>query len=479
MTTTTHPLLARIARSTAATDTPTAPLAALHQWWQEVREADDSRVELIPFEAMRSWSFAPGTGNLVHDTGRFFSVEGLRVHRPEGPVPHWSQPILNQPEVGVLGILAKEFGGVLHFLMQAKMEPGNCNGLQLSPTVQATLSNYTRVHKGGSVPYIDHFLSRDRHRVLVDVRQSEQGSWFHRKRNRNMVVEVTEDVEVRPGFRWVTLGQLHRLLAVDDLVNMDARSILACLPFPFEGVTGEGRREPGTELLSWLTEARSMERVLAERVPLAGLPGWRRRPDRISHEDGAFFDIVAVDVTTGGREVGGWTQPLLRPRGQGVSAFVTKRVGGVRHVLASVRVEAGCADVLELGPTVQYTPENYARLPAGALPPLLDEVLGAPAERVLFDTVLSEEGGRLHHARSRYLIVEEDANVGDGADGGHRGDGGPPGSPGHRWIPMDELVGLMQHSHYVNVEARTLVACLQSVCGPAERRPARSHGKGA
>lgn len=472
---TTPPVAARIARSAAALETPTAPLAGFHRWWQEARAADDSRVERIPFADLRSWGFAPGTGNLVHDSGRFFSVEGLSAHRPGAPVPHWSQPIVHQPETGILGILAKEFDGVLHFLMQAKMEPGNHDGIQLCPTVQATLSNYTRVHQGGSVPYVDRFLRLDpgRHRVLADVLQSEQGSWFYRKRNRNMVVEVTGDVEVRDGFRWVPLGQLHHLLAVEDLVNMDARSVLACLPYPFAGTPPEGRREPGTALLSHLTEARGLERLTAERVPLAGLPGWRRGPDSISREDGAFFSIVAVDVRTGGREVrGGWVQPLLQPHGLGVSALVTRRAGGVRYVLASLRAEPGCATGLEIGPTVQCTPENYARLPAEARPPLLDEVLNTPAARVLYDTVLSEEGGRFRHARSRYLIVEADAHGGP-YDARHDG---PYGTPCTRWIPLGELLGLLRHGGYVNVEARTLIACLQSVCGPEDRRTTDEKG---
>ncbi|MFH4268324.1 NDP-hexose 2,3-dehydratase family protein, partial [Acinetobacter baumannii] len=83
-----------------------------------------------------------------------------------------------------------------------KVEPGNCNGLQLSPTVQATRSNYTRVHQGRAVPYLEYFVDARKHRVIADVRQSEQGSWFFQKRNRNMIVDVGDaDVEVLEDFR--------------------------------------------------------------------------------------------------------------------------------------------------------------------------------------------------------------------------------------------------------------------------------------
>src|SRR5690348_11403666 len=109
-----------------------------HHWFAERRKAGRFHIERIPFDKLRGWSFEPDTGNLVHSSGRFFSVEGLHVTTDDGPHKEWYQPIIKQPEVGILGILVKEFDGVLHFLMQAKMEPGNRNLLQLSPTVQAT-----------------------------------------------------------------------------------------------------------------------------------------------------------------------------------------------------------------------------------------------------------------------------------------------------------------------------------------------------
>ncbi|MFJ5122907.1 MULTISPECIES: NDP-hexose 2,3-dehydratase family protein [unclassified Kitasatospora] len=456
-------LATRVARSAHAADSSTVTLSGFHDWLDERRRADASRIERIPFAAMRGWGFEPGSGNLVHDSGRFFSVEGLDVSMPGRAVETWTQPILNQPEIGILGVIAKEFDGVLHFLMQAKMEPGNCNGLQLSPTVQATRSNYTRIHRGAAVPYVEYFQRPGRYRILADVRQSEQGCWFYRKRNRNIIIEVDEDIEVLDGFHWLTLSQLHQLLVVEDLVNMDSRSVLACLPFPFHGC-GVGDAGPhavpvGTDLLSWITEARTRYDPCAARIPLNRVLHWQRSADRISHETGGFFSVIAVDVQAGGREVRSWSQPMIEPHGTGLSAFLTRRVDGTLQALVHARVEPGYTDVLELAPTVQCTPENYTHLPAAARPPLLDQVAGAPPERVLFDSVLSEEGGRFYHARNRYLVVDADPGLRD-ADPG----------PDYRWIPVPELVGLIRHSHYLNIEARTLIACLQSVDAPTALR---------
>ncbi len=133
---------------------------------------------------MTSWFFEPETDNLVHQSGRFFRIEGIAVRTNFGPTPRWMQPIINRPEIGILGFLTQRIGGVLHFLTQAKMEPGNVNLVQLSPTVQATHSNYTRVHEGLRPSFLDYFLERGAARVHVDRLQSEQGTRFLRKRNR-------------------------------------------------------------------------------------------------------------------------------------------------------------------------------------------------------------------------------------------------------------------------------------------------------
>nr|WP_106968659.1 NDP-hexose 2,3-dehydratase family protein [Streptomyces monomycini] len=432
----------------------TSPLVSgpLGRWFAEAGERRYTRTRRIPLDALEGWHTAARTGDLVHDRGAFFTVRGLDVSAPEGPVPHWAQPILDQPETGILGLLAKDFGGRAHFLVQAKPEPGNAGGLQLAPTVQATRSNFTRAHGGRTVPYLRHFRDPSPRRLVADVRQSEQGAWFYRKRNRNMIVRTTEDVEVLPGYRWMTLPRIHALLGAGDVVNMDARSVLACLPPP-PGTAGRALH-PGREILHWLTGVRSRAGLRTRPVPLGGLPGWHRTEHAVSHDTGRFFDVIAVEVRAGGREVRRWTQPMLRPHGTGLIAFLLTRVDGVPHVLVHAAAEPGSVDEAELTATVCCTPENYDVLPPGARPPFLDEVLAAPPERVLFDALLSEEGGRFHHALNRYLIVAVDGP-------------GPYEDAGtHRWMTAHQLSALLRHSHYVTVQARTLLTCLRSLTGP-------------
>ncbi|XVQ90078.1 NDP-hexose 2,3-dehydratase family protein [Microbispora siamensis] len=434
------------------------------EWFEERRGAHDFRVSRVPLTELRHWGFETGTGNIVHDSGRFFRIEGLRVRSDYGAFPTWDQPIINQPEIGLLGIIVRRVGGVLHCLMQAKMEPGNVNTLQLSPTVQATRSNYTRVHRGIGIRYLEYFAQPRRGRVLVDVLQSEHGAWFLRKRNRNMVVEVDEDVPVGDDFCWLSLDDTRALLAADNIVNMDARSVLSCLPGKVSpaGADGDGfqaalARSYGRgaalhelgDVLSWFTETKALHDVTTRTVPLREVAGWCVSAAEIAHRDGRYFSVVGVEVEATSREVSHWTQPLIAPHGLGVVAFLLKRIRGVLHLLVHARVEAGYLDVVELGPTVQCVPGNY---PDPATRPLfLDYVEAAGAAQVRYSAILSEEGGRFYQAQSRYSLIET-------------GEEFPlEVPPGYRWMTADQMEGLLKHNNYLNVQARTLLVALAAL----------------
>ncbi|MFI6077408.1 NDP-hexose 2,3-dehydratase family protein [Actinoplanes sp. NPDC051343] len=456
----------RFLRSALTPATPTAPDGHFDEWFARRCGANAFEVDRVPLTALPGWHFDDGTGDLRHESGRFFTVAGLLARTDPGWRAEWRQPIILQPEIGTLGILAKEFDGVLHFLMQAKMEPGNATIVQLSPTVQATRSNYTGVHRGAAIKYLE-FFAPGRHRVLVDSLQSEQGSWFLHKRNRNIVVETSDDVAVDDDFCWLTLGQILGLLRRENVVNMDSRTVVSCIPLPPEAPAGEGfaaslRRSmsreaeplhPDGQVLSWLTGMRAQHELIQQRIPLDAVLGgeWFRDDERIARRDGRFFSVIGVDVRASNREVRSWGQPLLAPARPGLVGLLVKRHRGVAHVLVQARVEAGAAVVAELGPSVHCQPDNYRDAEPGTRPAFLDWLLAVPAGRLHYDAVQSEEGGRFYHAVNRYVVAEADEAVPDEAP------------DGYLWVTLRQLTMLMPHGNYLNVELRSALVCVHSL----------------
>lgn len=459
---------ARLTESaTCGEERAAVPTTRFWEWWRARVAAHERLVRRIPLAELEDWDV--GADEIAHRSGRFFRIAGIRVRTDGGPVPEWDQPIIDQPEIGILGFLVKEIGGVLHCLVQAKCEPGNHNGLQLSPTVQATRSNYLRVHGGSRTRHLEHFAVPGRAETLVDVLQSEQNSRFLAKRNRNIVVETGEDIETGDDFCWLTFNQLRGLLRYENLVNMDARTVLSCLPF-HAGDTVEStmdetdfgaalrssvRTREGLHdldgLLSWLTGIKATRELAVERVPLHALRGWRMSRFGMTHDEGRHFRVVGVDARIRGREVAHWTQPMVEPCGPGVAAWLVRRIGGIPHMLVQARTEAGTRDVAELAPTVQYLTDAYRHQPASVLPPFADYVRTANPARVRYDVLQSEEGGRFLGAVNRYQLieVEDDFPV--------------EVPPEFAWATLNQLVRLAGHSYHLNVEARTLLAGAHSL----------------
>lgn len=456
-------------------------------WFAFRREAHRFQVEQISFRGLEKWSFDPSTGNLGHESRKFFTIEGIRVETNAGPVSHWSQPIINQPEIGILGILTKKFNGVLYFLMQLKMEPGNINMLQLAPTVQATRSNYTCVHKGCAPPYLKYFVDKSRSRILVDTLQSEQGARFLRKRNRNIIIEISGDIPVGEDYCWLTLRQIQSLIQHDNIVNMDARSVLSCIPFVGPEVQGLQTSEliPALErlsgadidlgefdfgnfqkrfinsllethnclndsdqIISWFTGLKVRYELNVERIPLKHVENWYKTDLEILHEEQKYFSVIAVRVEADNREIASWTQPLIRPQERGIVAYIIKNINGALHFLVQAKVEPGNFDVIEMAPTVQCITGSYKEDRPEDRPPFLEYVLNAASKQIRTSTMQSEEGGRFFREENRYMVIEG-------------GDDFPTEVPENfMWITMNQMKKLIKYNNFINIEGRCLLSCV-------------------
>lgn len=222
--------LLRLIESWATTENPFNSTESILSWIEERNNTVKVNVEKIPYTyESENWHYDAQKGEIRNKDGSFFQIKGLQK-TIDGDVIH-EQPIIIQNEIGYLGIICKEFDGVLYFLMQAKIEPGNINKIQISPTIQATKSNFMQAHGGKAPAYLEYFSNKKNYEIIVDQIQSEQSSRFWGKRNRNIIIVVDDDIEILDSHRWMTLGQIKQLMSYDNLVNMDTRTVISCIPF--------------------------------------------------------------------------------------------------------------------------------------------------------------------------------------------------------------------------------------------------------
>lgn len=443
-------------------------------WLIDKCRPKEFRVEQVPLDEMEKWSLDDKGDRISHESGRFFHIEGVHVKTNFGGNQEWDQPIINQPEIGFLGFITRVYDGTRYFLIQAKMEPGNINTLQISPSLQATKSNFSQVHKGKRPAFLEFFNGEKQVKILADNLQTEQGGRFYQKRNRNIVIEINEDIELPDEFCWLTLGELKALLRENNVLNMDTRSVLSIIPLiedevinglqPFDlydlraKLSDNGKKflksfvskdclNTIDGLLSWYTKQKTLWEIEVIHKPLCKLDGWHINKMAIE-SDARFFSVIGVNVTAGTREVTHWMQPLLKDPNIGLLAFVCQEINGVHHFLVQAKVEPGNIDIIELSPTVSCSNYEFV-MNSGKHPFLFEEVLSNDV-KVMYDSLQSEEGGRFYMIQNRNMIVEI-----------------PEGMKielpyNYAWMTLGQMKEFMRYGMF-NIEARSIISAISFI----------------
>lgn len=450
--------------------------AQVLSWMKKQNKEVQTKIEQVPLSQLKGWEYRDD--KICHNSGKFFSIDGIRISTNYRNVATWDQPIINQPEIGFLGFIVKKIKGVYHFLIQAKIEPGNLNVVQLSPTLQATRSNYTCVHKGSAPNYLEYFNGEKKVSVLVDQLQSEQGARFLHKRNRNIIVEVDKDenIDIKDNFIWVTLGQIKELLRYPNVVNMDTRTVISCIQFgnysehslelitAIQNLNKDMQTKPESflysvlshdnhlhdiiDIVKWMTALKFKYLLDVNPIGISEMSNWTYDGTTIFHEDKKYFDVIGVNVQIGNREVVAWDQPMVRSAQKGLMAFIVKKINGIYHFLVQAKLEAGNFDIVEMAPTVQCLTGNYRKGENEYTIPYLEDVLNAPKENIWYSTYQSEEGGRFFKEQNLNMIVE----VGD--------EFSLQVEENYCWMTLNQLLSFVTYNNYLNIAARSLLSAI-------------------
>lgn len=441
-------------------------------WIKKRNEEVEVEISEISFKNLENWKIYNNKSYIGHESGGFFKIEGIRVSTNWGNVNNWEQPIINQPEIGILGFITTRIDGVLHFLVQAKIEPGNINKVQLSPTLQATKSNYLQKHKGKKPPYVSYFLKANKEQIILDQLQSEQGARFIAKRNRNIIVYTDNPPKESENFKWLTLSQLSVLMNIDNLVNMDTRTVLSGITFGkldyknkktlfnygynitedkfnllLSSFDGNKWHHNNDEVLYWLTRLKTKYDLNVTKIKLSKINDWIFGESGIYHKNRKYFSVIPVNISIENREVSNWCQPLIKPSEEGICAFLIKNLNGVFHFLVQAKLECGNFDIVEIAPTVQCITGSYKNREYEV--PFLDYVINANKNQFIFDTYQSEEGGRFYHEQNRNCVLVtndkfEELEIPEN----------------YMWLSLNQLKTLIKFNNYLNIQARSLISTI-------------------
>lgn len=423
-------------------------------WIENKKNIQNVSIEKICLDDCKPWHYDHEKGLIKNIDDSFFQIGGIESRFNSEII---SQPIIIQKEIGFLGIICKKINGVWHFLMQAKIEPGNINYVQISPTLQATKSNFTKKHGGKEPLYLDIFLNMKKEDILVDQIQSEQSSRFLGKRNRNVIIKTDLDIEESPSHRWMTLKQIKDCMKINNLVNMDTRTVLSCMPYVFliDDIIGYSEEfinsirainhDDMIEIYKRINDHKMFSSNKAKLIPLDSLKDWKYTDNVFRYKYNYPFEVIFCRLNIEGREVVRWNQPLFASLGAATFGLLCCINDGRLEVLVQIKPEVGCFDSVELGPSVQEEYGNeYKRDSVGdSFFRLLED-----KNSILLDVILSEEGGRFYHEQNRNVIMTIDKK--DVVYDHER----------YVWVSLGTLNSLTQVNNCLNIQLRNLLMLL-------------------
>ena len=434
----------------------------IDNWIKELNQTIKVKITPNCLSESTYWYYDKELGIITNKNNSFFSIKGIQKIKNDKVI--YEQPIIIQNEIGFLGIICSIIQGKLHFLMQAKIEPGNINNIQISPTIQATKSNFTQKHGGKKPKYLEYFLNVKPEDIIVDQIQSEQSSRFFHKRNRNIIIMSKSDIPIENNFKWMTLGQIKRLMHFDNIVNMDTRTVISCLPTYNTMTTKEKLVEISriknqplaksildfselklTNVFHEINNAKMFEEATLKFVPLDKLESWNMSDKEISNQK-SNFKVIYCDISIEGREVTHWTQPLFKATGIAMFGLLTKVINDKRMFLIHIHQEIGCFDTVELGPSIQLEANELHKESQNIVEKIFFSYL-KNKKNILIDVLLSEEGGRFYHEQNRNIIIdiEEDFKI----------------PKNYFWVDYATLNQMIQFNTVCNIQLRNLISLLE------------------
>jgi oxidase EvaA len=206
----------------------------LLEWLELKRQNPGFSAELVGLSELTTWSAEAGTGNITHQSGAFFSIEGVSItSNGIREVNKWDQPIFNQKEGGVLALICRREQDQVLFLLNAKAEPGNIRTFQFAPTLQATWSNLQRAHQGARPAFADVLLGEVPAQLVYSALHNEEGGRFWQKSNSNQLYLIdpaeTQLEYSHEQYIWASLSQIKALALVDNVLNPFVKTIIAPL----------------------------------------------------------------------------------------------------------------------------------------------------------------------------------------------------------------------------------------------------------
>ena len=409
------------------------------KWFNTQKKKQKINIKIKNLSELKNWNKTKKC--IAHNSGKFFKIIAIDI-KSNMITKNWDQPIIVQNELGILGILKNNTEG--KYLLQAKVEPGNINKLQLSPTVQATKSNYQRVHGGKKIPYLNFFLKNK----SSFIAQSEQGYRYLYKSNYNSLINVKQKIKVLKNYFWLSKEDIKILIKKKSILNMDTISV-------FSNFLSQEKKDipinSQNNILKWISEKDKYYKLKTKIKPLNNLKDWSVVNKNITHKNQNHFSIIGINIKSNNREIKEWDQPIIKGKKLAFVGFIIAQFNETNHYLCRYNKKPGLRSSTLSCSINTSDIYNYKKIPTLTTYQkyLLNIFLTKKNKifKTVYDNILSDEGGRFYNCEIKYkaLIMNKNSKIKLPKD--------------YIWISQNQMIKMIQKKK-IDIEARLLFGCI-------------------
>tara|TARA_B100000282_G_C31738169_1_gene494735 strand:+ start:693 stop:1964 length:1272 start_codon:yes stop_codon:yes gene_type:complete len=344
------------------------------------------QVEDVGLSNLKDWNF-DNVGNFSHKSERFFKIVNVSNNIID-------TGILLQNEIGTLGLISCIYEENFYVLVQLKKEPGNKLSAQLSPTLQATLSNQNKIHGGSAPKYLEIFENIEEKETIFQKNLPEQGNRYWRKFNKNIVV-LKDYFKEEENFLWMTLGQIYEFTKYDNSINSCLRSVLSLvvderierknIEFSFDNLNEKNKSKVKDSIVNFYDKSK----------------------DELCFETlNDKFHIKGIKISIEDREVKSWDQPIIYDPYLEEYIILSVLINGERKYILRKYYEPGYEKGFVFGPTITNRSDQ--------LNSSLEDLKLFSEEDINFKLIktieMSEEGGRFLQTTVKHSFYELTVN---------------------------------------------------------------------
>jgi oxidase EvaA len=202
----------------------------LFAWLARLRVRCALRYEVLPIPELRNWVIE--RDRICEREREYgFMARQFRVTALRREVGGWDQPLIDSDGIGRIVLVTQERAGLVHFLVKASFEIGFLEGVQLSASMMTAPGALPDSGDPVATELLRRIDSADGAITLASCRQSEEGGRFYRDENDYAIVRLDTEVSLPESdfYRWLTLGQIRKMIEVPGAFSMELRGVLVLL----------------------------------------------------------------------------------------------------------------------------------------------------------------------------------------------------------------------------------------------------------